>query len=295
MKWIMLFFALVWLSPGHGANDALLLENGTRDFLRYVQDDNRPAALQTAIIRFEGDGPGAPVVDLVSAVHVADAAYFQSLNSQFRQYDAVLYELVADPDSSEPQARPGAMGLGLVSSMQGGMTQFLALSHQLEQVDYSAANFVHADLTPKQFSEAMTKRGESFLTLLLRVWFTALTTPGMAQPMSDADLFSALIASDRTQAFKVLLARQFADMDQMMAAMSGGDGGSALIHDRNTRALQVLREQLAAGHRRIAIFYGAGHMVDFSARLMREFDLVPVSQRWLDAWNLRPDTPNGEG
>ncbi len=38
-------------------------------------------------------------VDLIGAVHVAHKEYFQDLNRRFRSYDALLYELVADPDA----------------------------------------------------------------------------------------------------------------------------------------------------------------------------------------------------
>ncbi len=38
-------------------------------------------------------------VDLIGAVHIAHREYFQLLNKKFRNYDAVLYELVADPEA----------------------------------------------------------------------------------------------------------------------------------------------------------------------------------------------------
>jgi len=60
-----------------------------------------------------------------------------------------------------------------------------------------------------------------------------------------------------------------------------------LITERNKRALQVLRQQLDQGKRKLAIFYGARHLTDMHRRLEKEFHLVPVETTWIDAWNLR--------
>ena len=68
-----------------------------------------------------------------------------------------------------------------------------------------------------------------------------------------------------------------------------GPDGSTLISERNKVALKVFRKQLAAGKRKIAIFYGAGHMSDFQRRLRQQFGLAPVSTRWLVAWNMKSE------
>ena len=53
----------------------------------------------------------------------------------------------------------------------------------------------------------------------------------------------------------------------------------------------MLRKQIAAGKKKIAIFYGAGHMADFQKRLGEDFDLTPKSTRWLTAWDMKPAGP----
>ena len=50
-----------------------------------------------------------------------------------------------------------------------------------------------------------------------------------------------------------------------------GPKGSTLISGRNKVALDVLRKEIAAGKKKIAIFYGAGHMPDFQKRLRDDF------------------------
>jgi hypothetical protein len=83
-----------------------------------------------------------------------------------------------------------------------------------------------------------------------------------------------------------LLAKQFQGMDTIMLAFNGTDG-STIITERNNRALEVLKDQLADGQDRLAIFYGAGHLGDMHDKLLEDFNLRPVSIEWLDAWDLR--------
>jgi hypothetical protein len=91
---------------------------------------------------------------------------------------------------------------------------------------------------------------------------------------------------NRSLALKRLMAEQFQDMEGSLTAIEGPKG-SALISDRNKVALGVLRKQIAAGKKKIAIFYGAAHMPDFDRQLRDQFGLVPVATRWLVAWDLK--------
>jgi len=59
-----------------------------------------------------------------------------------------------------------------------------------------------------------------------------------------------------------------------------------LITERNRAALKVLRDQLNAGKKDLAIFYGAGHLADMDERLREDFGFEPVSITWLTAWDL---------
>jgi hypothetical protein len=90
------------------------------------------------------------------------------------------------------------------------------------------------------------------------------------------------------------MAEQFTDMEALTAAF-GGEEGSTLVTDRNAAALRVLREQMAKGRRRIAIFYGAAHMDDFDRRLREDFGLQPRETEWLEAWDLREPAPAAAG
>lgn len=275
------------------SSQPLILDQGSQDFLRLLEVDGRPSALQVSVVRFvklQGNAETPAVsVDLVSAVHVADESYYQSLNQLFADYDVVLYELVAPEGTTVPAGGPDPdQPRSPASRLQLGMKNLLDLTFQLEKVDYTPANFVHADLSPEQFSQSMEQRGESFFQMLFKAWISALAAPQQMGMVSDAELIAAMFSSDRTRRLKIIMARQFNNMDQMMKILDGGEQGSTLITVRNQRALDVLKRQFDQGNRRIAIFYGAGHMSDFAQRLMTDFSLQPQSRTWLNAWDLTP-------
>ncbi|HUT13109.1 MAG TPA: hypothetical protein VMY42_21625 [Thermoguttaceae bacterium] len=257
-------------------------------FLRLVRNDKKtPTALEAAIVRLVlRDDKGQEVtVDLVSAVHVAEKSYYQRLNREFRDYDVVLYELVAPEGTRVPKG--GGDRRSAVSMLQGGMKDVLELEFQLEQIDYTRKNMVHADMSPEQFAKSMKDRDESMFTMFLRMWGYAIAKQYSGSGgAGDLQLLAAFFDKNRALALKRVMAEQFEDMEGSLVALEGPDG-STLISERNKVALEVLRKQIDAGKRKIAIFYGAGHMPDFQTRLGDQFGLVPQSTRWLVAWNLK--------
>lgn len=266
-------------------------------FLRVVRDKEKtPIALETAIVRCAPLDPGkkGPTVDLVAAVHVAERSYYRQLNREFAGYDVVLYELVAPEGTRVP--RGGGTGGSPLSALQNGLKSLLELEFQLNAIDYSRKNMVHADMSPEEFSKSMRDRGESFLAIFLRMMGYAMARQQGNDKPSDAQFLLALFDKNRALALKRLMAEEFEDMEGSLTALEGPEG-STLISERNKAALKVLREQLAAGKQKIAIFYGGGHMSDFQQRLREEFRLAPVSTRWLVAWKLTSQpsaAPQGE-
>jgi hypothetical protein len=61
---------------------------------------------------------------------------------------------------------------------------------------------------------------------------------------------------------------------------------------RNDACIEVLQQQIAAGKKRIAIFYGSAHMPDFERRLLDNFGMQRHSIRWFDAWDLTSEKLN---
>ncbi len=247
--------------------------------------DEQPRALQMSIVSYvPADGDRELSVDLVSAIHIGDQAYYDELNDRFRDYDVLLYELVA-PKNAAASNRSERRN-GFLSSTQIGMTKLLDLSFQLDGINYDQANFVHADLSPDEFREQMKLRGESFYVYFWRIFFAAIDD--YAQDpfgLRDMELMGAAMASGRNDALKILMAHEMTNLDAQRDIL-GDDSSNAIIGARNQRAIDVLKEQVAAGARRIGIFYGAAHMPDLEDRLLDQLGLTYAATDWVDAWML---------
>ncbi len=253
-------------------------------------------ALEVAIVRYvrakDANVPAAQAqeyVDLIGAIHVGDLRYYQQLNRRFRSYDALLYELVA-PEGTVVEPGRGTSNAHPLGAMQNGMKNMLEVEHQLEKIDYTRPNFVHADLSPDEFSKSMASKNESFLQMFSRMMGQSIAQQSQQAAKgesADLDIFSALFSKDRPRKLKIVMAKQFASMESMLMGISGPNG-STLITVRNKRALEVLRKQQAAGKKKLGIFYGAGHLADMHERLVKEFNLQPIATVWLEAWDLRP-------
>ena len=256
-------------------------------FIRFVADGPSRGRVETAVRTYQGLG-GATVL-LFAAVHVGDRAYYQELQRRFTDCDALLYEMIRDPeDHPIGEAVPTDNPL---SQLQLGMKRMLELEFQLEALDYSPSNFVHADLDPDTFFRLQRERQESILGLMLRAVLEEQSrAQGSAQsPLDSFRLLMALMNPDRGYALKLVLGRQMSELENMVAGIDrGAEGqGSVLVSARNERAMAVLREQLGRGRRRAGIFYGAGHMPDFHRRLLREGYRVQA-EAWLTAWDIGP-------
>ncbi|MFO1062445.1 MAG: hypothetical protein U0892_01045 [Pirellulales bacterium] len=256
-------------------------------FVRVLMDDKKqPVKLQTAIVSYEvksGEYRGARV-DLIGAIHIADKAYFADLNKRFKEYDVVLYEMVADPEHVKHLTKNAKTSSG-VSAVQSGMKDMLGLSFQLDEVDYQAKNFVHADMNPEEFSESLSQRQEGVLQFVMRSMGSSLAMQS-SRKTNDLDMLAAMLAPNRELAMKRVLSQQLEMMDGQLAAISGDDGKSTLITERNAKALEVLKRELESGKKKIAIFYGAGHFKHMSEELDTQFGLKPATTFWLDAWNM---------
>ena len=257
----------------------------------------RPLAMQTAIVRFvkadeveEGKSTNDydKYVDLVGAVHIGDLSYYRELNRRFKKYDAVLYELVAPEGTEVPRGR-GTSNAHPLGALQNGMKSMLEVEHQLEQVDYTRDNMIHADLSPDEFMQSMDDRGEGFTQMYFRMLGASMAQQSQAAAdgeSAEVDLLAAMFSKDRPRQLKIAMAKQFEGMEQLMVGLTGPEG-STLITERNKRALDVLEKQLDEGVDRLAIFYGAGHLSEMNDQLAERFDMKPVSVEWLEAWDLR--------
>jgi hypothetical protein len=261
-------------------------------FVRVDKDEEgTPRALQTAVATYEiqsGEFKGARV-DLVGAVHVGERSYYQELNRRFTEYDAVLYELVANPEDRPSPRRQERGGFNPIGSLQSGMKDTLRLTFQLEEVNYQAKNFVHADMSPTEFGQDMAKRNDGLVSIFARMIgasFAAQTSKKNAD--LQAEMTVAMLSRDPIK-MRRAMALQMEFMDNQLMGLADKDGKSTLLTERNVKAFEVLKRELNAGRRNVSIFYGAGHLLDMHQRMTRDFNAKLTKIIWLDAWDLRSD------
>lgn len=262
-------------------------EEPKTNFIRFVEEE-KSDSLQTAVVSYES--PQKVRVDLVGAIHIADKAYFDGLNTRFQGYDAVLYELVGPSmeDRGKADTAKDAQNLAWVGQMQAMMKDALKLHGQLEGIDYQAKNFVHADMNMKQFTQTQETKKESFLTLYLKA--VQAQKSANAKKGMDSDtaglvmLLKVFTAKDSSTGLKRMIAQEFDSVEDIMAGVESGDG-TVLVGERNRVALEVMDKQIAAGKKRLAIFYGAAHLADMEGRLLKKgFKRTKIG--WLKAWDL---------
>ncbi|MFK8053791.1 MAG: hypothetical protein AB8F65_12565 [Woeseiaceae bacterium] len=258
----------------------------TPKFARIVDDAaGAPKTLQIAIARYTGQFEGRKrTVDLVGAVHIGEPEYYAELNERFADYDAVLYELVAP---SGTRVEPGAEPDGWLSRTQFAMTQGLDLSFQLDEIDYQAENFVHADLSPSEFGQAMRDRGESPIVIAWRLFsFSIAESARNAMPQNQAEMLKDVLASSGQNGLKTMLARELTKTDQM-AGIFGDDAGNSIIGARNERAIDILASRMSSTtDDELAIFYGVAHLPDFHARMTQQLEFELDEVIWVDGWQL---------
>ncbi len=256
-------------------------------FMRFVKSGKDEGRVDTAIQTYRH--PSGVEVALISAVHIGDKSYYDQLNERFKSYDAVLYEMIKDEDV-DPTELSGSGHP--ISQMQMGMKSLLGLEFQLEGIDYSVKNFVHADLDPATFSRLQGEKGESFFTLALQSFFQEkrMMASGQLQGLDGIGLLFALASDDREHTLKWMFAQQLNELESMMAGIDQGvDGtGSVILRGRNDKAFEVLDQVIGSGKKQIAIFYGAGHMPDMGERLLRS-GFQRAREEWITAWDITRD------
>lgn len=253
--------------------------------------------LEVPVVRYTRGGmfEKPTTVDFIGAVHLGEGDYYKALNALFVTYDSVLFELIADTNRIKSlKAEGNDSSLGMI---QRKLSELLGLRFQLDEVNYQAANFVHADMNPEQLMKAMKVRGETLPQLLIRL-FKISFDPKLQKSLEDSG-FSAkeleginpvmmLVRGptpEERAIFKSFMAHGLLASDQVLKALEG-ESGSVIIADRNKVAVSVLEKELAAGKQKLAIYYGVGHLPDMHRRLTEQLGFKLSSVTWMPAWNL---------
>ena len=277
--------------PDLKANHTVKNHDKTK-FIRLVKDESgKPKSLETSITRYRSDD-GKLLVDLIGVVHVGEGEYYRKLNYQFKQYESLLYELVAPESNRVPDRNARKSGGNPIHFLQNSMQRMLGLQSQLKYIDYTKDNFVHADMSPRQMQQKMAERGDTAWSLGMKAFNEMMQKQSQAQRQgagaiandleSFEDLFSLINDPVR---LKVMMASQFAEGGALEAGL-GSSLNQLLITDRNKAAMDVLNSEIEKGQTKIGIFYGAAHMPDFEKRLA-DLGLKKTRQAWVEAWDLQ--------
>ncbi len=267
------------------AQDEKPSDQSTTEFIRFVKTGKKEGHVDTALKSYVREHDQV-LVTLAAVVHVGDAVYYDQFQKLFESYDAVLYEMIRDEDAM-PATKINSDHP--ISQLQIGMKTMLDLEFQLERIDYGKTNFVHADLDPESFADLQAERGESLFGVLLRAAMEEQSRQNAnpEQGLNPFELLFALGSDDRSHQLKFLLGQQMGNVEAMLGGVDkSGDGkGSAILSGRNEHVMKVLDEQIAAGKKKLVIFYGAGHMPDLEKRLNAE-EFKKVTEHWNVAWDI---------
>jgi hypothetical protein len=248
------------------------------EFIR-VDEDNSAARLQTAVTRYEKDGES---VELIGAVHIADKAYYQSLTEHFKTYDSLLFEMIGGEKfaAHEEPAAPveGQKDLSGLHKIYDMIATFLNLTGQTGNIDYTTKNFIHADLTNAEFVSLQAERGESLIGFAMKAGKLDPDAPNQPDP---AKLLKAMLTGN-SNLVKLEIVHTLGHGDDQIAAFAGE---SVIITDRNKRCVEVMKKELAAGHKNLGIFYGAAHFPEMEKHLL-ELGFKRTKQEWMTAWDI---------
>ncbi|MDX9912127.1 MAG: hypothetical protein RBS39_09875 [Phycisphaerales bacterium] len=272
-----------------------------------VEDDGRVVRLLIAAREFEPGPSGGPRVALVGAVHVGQREYYQALQDDMSAYDVVLFEGVgggpnanrlrsaregenaeagdaANEDATQHDAHDRPAG-DAPKGVQARLAEALGLVFQLDGIDYTRPNWRNSDMTIDEVraelaeSPAGAAAGEQI--------FGALSGQGMSARITNLILRFVEKSDTARQAARVFMIDVLEMSDEMLLSMPGGMGDlmRVLIVDRNEKVLTDLRA-IAENEpevKSVAVFYGAGHLMDMQSSLVERFGYTPGPTTWFTA------------
>ncbi|MFK7962317.1 MAG: hypothetical protein AB8G96_17540 [Phycisphaerales bacterium] len=186
----------------------------------------------------------------------------------------------------------GADERGEEDNLQASLASALGLAYQLDTVDYDRPHFVPSDMAIDEVNSAMTERGADFSLVegtLAGSSLPARVVKMMLNIVGMADRFTGGAAS---VAMKVMFVEMLGDESVFDSGMQQLDPafGEVIIDVRNQRVIDDLAAVLTRGPERletIAVFYGAGHLVDLGERMEDQLGYEATGDvQWLPAISI---------
>lgn len=178
--------------------------------------------------------------------------------------------------ADQPPLHPSELGEG--GGMQKDIADALGLVFQLDAIDYNGAQWRNSDMSLEELSEAMGSAAgsdELFDVLDGSSLFTGLAT-GLLKLIGRTRSGSGMLKIMGIE----ILARADELLDQAPGEM--GEMFDVLIRQRNRIVVEDLERLLAdeGDVGSVAIFYGAGHMLDLERSLTGELGYAPAEETW---------------
>ena len=175
--------------------------------------------------------------------------------------------------------------MGLLGGAYKELSNMLGLQTQHQGIDYSAAHFVHADMTLDEFRKAQARKGESIAGLMLKSVLSSLVEKTGTNRAGEFGLMADFLAGNKTGLKNKLMG--------MMANAPNGLENTVILEGRNAKCMEVFDRWSGKGVRRIGVFYGAAHLPGLHGALLeRGYRLREV--RWLPAWSTREQGADGQ-
>ncbi|MFT4511436.1 MAG: hypothetical protein ACI89X_003238 [Planctomycetota bacterium] len=250
-------------------------KDAPRQFMRFLENDEG-GFLQVLVATYKS---GDRTLKLYGCVHVAERSFYEGMQKNFEKHDALLYELIADPDVRPfPEMETG--GEHWLSMVQDGMGSGLALQGQFACMDYRMKNFVHADMTEDEWADALDEAGKSEFGELMSNPFVEPDREAEAK-QKPIDLVEAFRNGQGISQLRIMMGRVLVSPEAVP------DQPTVIIHGRNEKCLAVLKQQLDSGKKNLGIFYGAAHMEHMEQRLLKDLGWKRVTEEWVSAWDCR--------
>lgn len=197
--------------------------------------------------------------------------------------DGEARDLVANAAANAEPLSSGGDGI------QAQLATALGLAFQLEAMDYGRDRWICSDMAADELNRALAARDVDFAVLegtLAGSSLPARIGKIMLGLMRALDKFVDNAISDTMKVMMIEMLGDPAMLDVGLGQMPGL--ADVLIDERNQVVMDDLEVILAAHPeaKRVAIFYGAGHMPDLGERLQDQRGYEPADAKWLRAMEV---------
>lgn len=280
-------------------------------FMRLDELAKDHMCLLTPVATYVNPSNGQQVA-LIGAIHVAEQEYYVRLNQLFTDYDVVLFEMIGGEklrrteelrrriDRSKPlwglsldefeewklleeeqkryDQEEKSIFMKLLGVAYGQLSKSLGIQTQHQGIDYSADNFVHADMTMVEFEREQDKKGENFVGLILKSILSSLIEKPQKRLPNEVGMVIDFLTGNKVSLKNKLMV--------VLAYAPNYLDDTVILEGRNSKCMEVFDNWRNKDVKKIGIFYGAAHLPGLHTSLLERgysFDSV----YWLPAWSTK--------